>query len=388
VEEAVLDVVRIARPEHQVLQEWDRLVEAADAGEVVQLSAWAEVRAPAGYTPSYILVRDGRQLVGGAQLLIRKVRGIGSVTYLPYGPVIAPHVDRVLVRAALVDALSTVAARTQMLFVQPPHGAEDISSHLIRRGFRESGAGVAPAVTLRLDITQSEADLRAGLSRRTRSWTKQWPNRGVTVRVGDRVDVPLLARLLAMTAEHQGFTPLSCTYLAGMYDVLAPRGHAVLLIGEVEGRPAAAELFTACGGVVTGRVCGFDRSPDSMRLNVAAAVTWKAIQWARTHGYRVFDLGGLDPKSQPAKGAVGTEDFDGADRYKAKFGGRIVNFPAAVELISSPLVRAVYDYAQRSSSGQQLLAATRVALRGGRARRARYQPRQDASFSASRTRTM
>lgn len=156
----------------------------------------------------------------------------------------------------------------------PPCSSED---------FAGSNAGVAPAATIRVDLTPAEDELRARLTRRLRTWTRQWPQRGVTVRVADQRDIPILARLATETARFQGFTPFPADYLDTTYRRLCEGGHAVLLIGELHDQPVAAELVTSVGGVLKSRVSGLDRtSREAAKLNVASAMIWEAIRWGNT----------------------------------------------------------------------------------------------------------
>ncbi|WP_028925427.1 lipid II:glycine glycyltransferase FemX [Pseudonocardia acaciae] len=359
-------------PDQRRLAAWDRLVSGAVNSDVAQLSAWATIRRRAGYEPLYLLATSEDTLLGGAALLRRRLRGLGWIGYLPYGPVLAEDLGglRASVRQELADALTKVARSHVALFVQPPDGGDDMTLDLLHRGFRFSQAGIAPAATMRVDLTQSEAELRSRLSRRLRTWTRQWPQRGVKVRVGDERDVPLLARLAASTASYQGFTPFPEDYLEATYAGLAGEGHAVLLIGELDGTPVAAELLTGSGGVLKSRITGLDRSSEQAgKLNVASAMIWEAISWGKANGYRWYDFGGLRPESVGALRAAGPSDPDGLagpDQFKTKFGGEVHTYPPAVELIKSRTIRLGYDLARRGEGGRRLLSMVRETLRGGR----------------------
>ncbi|MGH3478920.1 MAG: hypothetical protein ACRDSG_14160 [Pseudonocardiaceae bacterium] len=59
------------------------------------------------------------------------------------------------------------------MFVQSPDQADDISDHLLRLGSRLSVAGIAPAASIRIDLTRDVEDLRDGLTsaRCTENWT-------------------------------------------------------------------------------------------------------------------------------------------------------------------------------------------------------------------------
>ncbi|MCD2195817.1 GNAT family N-acetyltransferase [Actinomycetospora endophytica] len=350
-------------------REWDALVAATPGSDVNQLSAWARVRATVGYSTRYVLARDGGRLVGGAQLLLRAGAGPAGLAYLPSGPVISPGAaDRGVVVAALAAALDRWSNPLRPLFVQPPDDGDDVSAALLARGFRRSEAGVAPAGTLRLDLAVSEEALRAGLGRRLRYWTGKWAERGVVVRRGDERDVGLLSELMAHTAAHQGYQALPRPYVDAFYRELAPDGHVVLFVGEVAGSPVAADLLTACGGVVKGRLGGFDRSGPAGKLSVPGAMRWAAIRWAREQGYRWFDFGGIDADMFADLQAGRTrneESWPGADRAKLSFGGAPYAYPPAVERIAPP-ARWAYDAARHSEAGRRLLSVATERLRGAR----------------------
>jgi lipid II:glycine glycyltransferase (peptidoglycan interpeptide bridge formation enzyme) len=366
---AELTVIVTATPETDLVAAWDELVTRTTNSDVAQLSAWSAVRRLAGYEPLYVLAVSGATVLGGALLLRRRIRPIGWIGYLPYGPLLAAGTAgvRASVRHELVTALERVARAHTALFVQPPDGGDQTALALLQRGFRFSSAEIAPSATIRVDLSASEHELLSRLSRRLRTWTRQWPRRGVTVRVGDERDIPILARLAASTAGYQRFTPFPVSYLETAYRELDAGGHVVLLIGELDGTPVAAELLTGSGGVLKSRITGFDRdSPQAAKLNVASAIIWEAIRWAKANGYRCYDFGGLRPEStRMLQAAAPTEHLPGPDQFKTKFGGEVWTYPPAVEMLPSPVVRLGYDVLRHGPWGKRLVDAARTALRGG-----------------------
>jgi len=372
--EGTVSVVASAKPDTGTLLAWDRLVAETPGSDVTQLGAWARIRAGPGFRPLYIFAYRGRDLVGGAQILQRRLPLFGALGYLPYGPVIASHVPRAPVRRLLGQALTVLTRRRLgVLFVQPPEGAEDVSSDLLSRGFRLSDAGIAPSASVRVDLGASEADLQSGLCHGLRRWVKKnkWVEHGVTVRWGDETDIGVLADLLTQTADHHGFEALTEDYLRTLYRELAPAGHAGLIVGEVDGAPVHCVLYTACGGALKTRLSGFDRTSQAARLKVPGATRWEGMRWARANGYRWFDLGGLTEASQRmmCDGNSNEEDLPGPDRFKLGFGGTPFTYPPAVELIGSRGLRGAYDLARRWSGGKRLISIARLSMRSGRLRR-------------------
>lgn len=360
-------VVVCGDPDPEVLAQWDAMVVGTPQADVTQVSVWARLRATVGYTPLYVLVWRGNSLVAGAQILCRRFPVLGTVGYLPYGPVIAPTAGgRGDVCRELGGALADIARRRlRMLFVQPPDGAGDVSAELLSRGFRPSCAEVAPSGSLRIDLAADEEVLRRGLTKRLRTWTRRWQARGVMVRRGNEQDLGLLIDLVGRSASYQGYEPLSGDYLRALYRTLALAGHVALFIGEVRGVPVAAELYTACGGMLRLRLRGLDRSAEAARLlSVPAAITWEAMRWAKAQGLRWFDFGGLRAPTLRAllDGDADSGEAPSVDRFKTSFGGTAYRYPVPVEVIDSPVLRVTYDLIRRWPAGRQLVvAATRMA---------------------------
>ncbi len=360
-------------PGPEVLRAWDLLVDRTPGTDVTQLSVWAGLRGRVGFTPLYLLAYYGPDLVGGAQILTRRVPVLGGVGYLPYGPLVAPDAPVADdVRRALVDALEVLSRRRlRVLFVQPPEGAQDTSGDLLQRGCRPSSAGIAPAGSIRIDLTEDLAEIRSRFGKRLKSWTNRWESRGVTVRAGDERDIPLLAELNASSAQHQGYTPLPLDYMTALYRELAATGHAVLFVGEANGVPVAVDLMTGCGDMVRGRLSGFDRSGEAARLSVPAAIRWEMIKWTKGQGYRWFDFGGLRPETLAA--LLDGQDHSAdtvptADQPKLTFGGTAFRYPTPVEMIKPVALRAGYDLAWRSAAGRRLFSEIQSLLRGSRRR--------------------
>jgi lipid II:glycine glycyltransferase (peptidoglycan interpeptide bridge formation enzyme) len=363
-----LSVRREDAPGKDTLAQWDKLVERGGSSDVTQLSSWATVRRCAGYNPVYIFAYRSGRVVGGALVLFRRAFGVITVGYLPYGPV----VDRDLTDAgaanlALVDAVRELADELTMLFVQPPEGAEDTSAALRDKGFRVSRAGIAPAGSYRLDLTTPLPEIRGAFSKRLKSWTNRWAAKGVKVRQGDESDLPLLLELMEYTGARQGFTPPPLSYVRTLYQTLAGTGNAALFIGEVNGAAVSADLVTVCGGMIRGRLGGFNSTGDAGKLSVPAAVRWEIIQWGQREGHRYLDFGGLPEQmlnDMIDRGIRSSDDWPSAQRGKLAFNGSPFRYPTPVEHIRPGAFRLVYDLLRNNPRGQQVLTWAKVRFRG------------------------
>jgi hypothetical protein len=382
-----VQVIASEEPGPEALHAWDLLVDRTPGTDVTQFSVWGGLRSRVGFTPLYLLAYQAGELVGGAQILTRRFPVLGSVGYLPYGPLVSPGAPAAEdIRHALVEALLLLTRRRmRILFIQPPEGAEDTSAELLRCGFRPSSAGIAPQGSIRIDLTADLAEIRSRFGKRLKSWTNRWESRGVTVRPGTEADVQLLAELMASSAQHQGYTPLPLDYITALYRELSATGHVVMFVGEVDGVPVAVDLMTGCGAMVRGRLSGFDRSGEAMRLSVPAAIRWEMIKWAKAQGYRWFDFGGLRPETLAALLDATERDADSlptADQPKVTFGGTAFRYPAAIEVIRPAALRIAYDLAWRSATGRRLFREAQSVLRGSRGRGPTASPATDSTVSS------
>ncbi|HEX4252010.1 MAG TPA: GNAT family N-acetyltransferase [Pseudonocardia sp.] len=369
-------------PDAATMAAWNELVLCTPGTDVTQLPAWATIRTMVGYRPCYLLAHRDERLVGGALVLRRRLLGALSIGYLPYGPVIAPDVpDRPSVVAALAGELAAFAGTQQLMFIQPPEHAEDVSDALLALGFRPSTAGIAPAGSYRVDLTQPLEQIRAGFSKRLKSWTNRWESKGVRVRHGDESDLPLLISLMTRTGARQGFSPPPLDYVRTLYRELVALDAAAIFIGEVHGVPVSADMVTVCAGMVRGRLGGFDSSGEAGKLSVPAAVRWEIIQWAKQRGHRYLDFGGL-PESMLAdmidRGIHCCDSWPSAQRGKLAFNGQPFRYPTPVERIHPRSARRLYDYVMSHRGGLAVVGTMKDLLRGNRGSRFRRPGRDTA----------
>jgi hypothetical protein len=369
------DEVRITvseQPDAATVRWWDRLVATTAHSDVAQSSAWAGVRRHAGFTPIFVLAHSAGRIVGGALVLQRRLPGLGGVGYVPYGPVVFVDGPRAATEASLCHALAHLGGRQlRALFVQPPRGNDAVGRRLLELGFRPSTAGIAPTASLELDLSAPPEILRKSLSSGTRSSIRRASSSGVRVRMAAEHDLPVVAELLAETAAHHRFPPLSLAYLHALHQQLDPGNHIKIFIAEHDGVPVATQVLSNCGGVTKLRLTGMRRA-DAARTGAPALLQWETITGARANGYHTFDFGGISPSAVDTIRAGRTDlasRLNGRDYFKASFGGRPFRYPPPVELFSSTAARVGYDLARRSEPGRQIIRRAQNLLRTGGAAR-------------------
>ena len=323
--------------------EWDGYIADAPGGNHAQTSLWAQVKALRGWKAVRIKVIQDEQIVAGAQLLLRSLRLVGTIGYVPKGPVISSS-DPELPRFVMEKLHELVRAyRLQYLLVQPPSNGDNLATHLPDRGFCQSLTRVMPAATVLIDLSHPLDKILAGMRKKTRYGVRRSQKDGVTVREGAQDDLPTFHRLLTATSQRQGFSPFPLGYFSDMWHILDPPGYLKLFISEYEGEPVSAQLILSFGDTATAKQFGWSGRHGVHRPN--EALDWATIKWAKSHGYRYYDLEGIDRDA--AKAALSGEAIPEAlqqtpTSYKLGFGGQVVSFPDAIEYVHNPLLRGAY----------------------------------------------
>jgi lipid II:glycine glycyltransferase (peptidoglycan interpeptide bridge formation enzyme) len=325
--------------------EWDAFLLAAPGGDIVQSSAWGRIKRTAGMDVVRTFVRQDGALVGGAQLLLRRVGPLGRIAYAPYGPVLAagaPDETVSFVVRTLRDLCDN--RRISALIVQPPEGAEHVTAALRSIGFGPTIANVAPSATLRLDLKHSNDELLARMSKHTKRDFRQSLRGPVSVRFATRADLGSFHELYSATAARQQFTPWSLSYVEAVWDELRPKGQIEILMADVEGTDVAGNMVSCFGDVITGRIVGFDPARLQGRIRPNEALKWEVIQWGREHGYRWLDVGGVrreDAETVEREGEIAGEKAV----LKMRLGGSALLYPEPLQLIRNPVLRAGYRVA-------------------------------------------
>jgi len=321
--------------------EWDAFLENTPGGNHLQSSYWGQVKAILGWrTVRVVATREGR-IRGGAQVLLRRLPLVGSVGYVPLGPVL--DTDDAVLRTLVLHGIRTVVRRGRVVYlvVQPSVGDEALAAELTARGFRPARDPVRPlpTATLVVDLSPDEDALLAAMRSGTRYNIRHAERKGVTVRQGGAPDLATFHRLLAMTGRRQGFPVPSQEYFRHMLDIMAPPGHARLFVAEFAGEPLSAALVIAFAGTVSYKRSAW--SGEHGRLHPNELLQWTAIRWAKREGYGSFDFEGLE--LPPAPGSAPTVGrFQSVSAFKAGFGGNVVRLPQAYERIDNPLLRRGY----------------------------------------------
>lgn len=325
-------------------QAWDAFLEQTEEGDLLQSSWWAQLKRKTGWQVRRLTIKKDGRIVAGAQILLRPLPAwLGSIGYVPRGPVLSvdePELARLVLGNMQAAARSQ---RLQLLFVQPPRPYKAIAAAMPSGDFRPTGIKIAPLSTLRIDLTQEPDDILAQMHSGTRANVRRGGREGIVVRQGTANDLEIFMQLHEASSQRQGFATASEEYFTHMWRVFASTGNGALLISEYKGEAISAIMVVGFGKIVWAKRFGWSGKQGKRRPN--EFLLWSAMQWAKSEGYHWFDQDGI--KREAAEALLNNQPLPKAvkqspSNFKLGFGGQPFLFPQVQVYVYNPALRFGY----------------------------------------------
>jgi len=285
-------------------EEWDDYV-LEHGGHPLQLWGWGDTKAMHGWRVERLLAYDlEKQPIGGAQLLIRHLPWpFKSLVYVPRGPVVEPDLI-----AEFLEALSSYA-RSQYGAVAVSIEPDWTELTLLPKSWKRAENTILIPQTLILDLTKTEDELLAPMSKKTRQYIrKSGSEEGLTIRqVKSREDLQECMEIYHLTAQRAGFALHDDQYY---YDVFDNLGEASPVFAAYHnGQPIAFVWLAISASTAFELYGGMNDAGQELRANYA--LKWYAISKTKEWGIERYDMNGLlsDGISNFKRGFADHEDL-------------------------------------------------------------------------------
>lgn len=268
---------------------WDGLVNER-GGHPLQLWGWGEVKAAHQWQVERLMVADGDTPVGGAQVLYRALPWpLKSLAYLSRGPVCAPE-DA----AEVLDAVGRHVRDTRRsvaLVAEPDWDAGSAGEQsLAAAGFRRTDSTILIPRTLILDLTRSEDELMAAMSRTTRANVRKNLKGNLEFRrVADERELGKILEIYRQTAARAGFGIHSDGYYRDIWRFLGEDSPIIAAFDD--GEPVAFVWIAKSAGTAFELYGGVSEAGQKARANYG--VKWAAFTEMKADGCTRYDLNGL-----------------------------------------------------------------------------------------------
>ncbi|MEE8154912.1 MAG: peptidoglycan bridge formation glycyltransferase FemA/FemB family protein [Phycisphaerales bacterium] len=297
--------------------EWDDFLCTQPKARHEQTSGYAQERMRAGFSCLRLKVRQGERIVGGAQVLVRSILGVGKLAYVFQGPIISHGREDVTSHLLeQLDSLSRSRGFTR-LRIHSFADAQFFAPFVADLGFKATPC--APRRSCVVDLDQAEEQIMAQMSYSGRRGIRGAQRRGVEVRVGAESDIDSFYDLLERTSIYKGFPIFSAWYFHYIWRLFAPANKLRLLLAfDTDGKPVAGVVVTTCDDRAFFGWGGMSRDARHRNLMGPYLLHWDAILWAKERGFKYYDLASVTQFKQKLASTV----VDHRALYD-KFGGRL-----------------------------------------------------------------
>ena len=330
--------------DHPTPQAWDDYVLAQPRAHVLQLSAWGALKAEFGWQPERVALLKAGHIVGGAQLLFRRLPlRLGTIAYVPFGPLLDDEADW----PSLWQALDGQCRRRRAAFLklEPGFYLGQAAPSWASWGLRPSPQTIQPPRSVFIDLASSQDAVLARMNQGTRRKIRQALKAPLAFVQASPAQVADFNALMAQTSRRNAFGVHEAAYYRRAYELLVPQ-HAVLLMAyHRESGAALAGVFVAQAGQTAYYLYG--ASSDQQReLMASYGVQWQGMLWAKARGARWYDMWGIpdeDEATLEAQFQARSDGLWGVYGFKRGWGGQVVRSVAAWDRVYNPLLYTAYQ---------------------------------------------
>ncbi|MBN2086995.1 peptidoglycan bridge formation glycyltransferase FemA/FemB family protein [Candidatus Peregrinibacteria bacterium] len=229
--------------------------------------------------------------------------------------------------ADIVKKIEELAVKEQSVFVRfSPYDEMNLKDARLK----DASSDYHPETSLIMDLTLDEEAILEAMKQKGRYNIKVAERHNVSVEPSDNIDA--FYEVLAKTANRDGFGVHPKSYYKTMMETLGE--NAQLLLATYEDRVIAGGIFVYLD---EWGIYYYGASEYNYR-NVMASylVQWTAMKEAKKRGCKYYDFLGIAPEGAKSHPWLGVTSF------KKKFGGEVVNYPKAKELVLRPFWFFVY----------------------------------------------
>ncbi len=257
------------------------------------------------------------------------------MAYVPKGPVLDYGDPNIL--AQMLAMLRAFAAECRVISLKiEPELVEpsDIATSLVEFGLRPASP-VQMRSSIWVDLSATEDEILARQKQKTRYNTRLAERKGVIVEAARADDLEEWYEMYELTAKRDGFVIYRLEYYRRVLDILGESGLARLLLARHDGDLLAGIIVFRFGRLA--QYMYGASSNEKRNLMAPYLLQWEGMRWAKHEGATIYDLWGIPDRLEE------TEDLWGVYRHKRGYGGEIVRYIGAFDIVQSPLRHAALE---------------------------------------------
>ncbi|MFH0853867.1 MAG: peptidoglycan bridge formation glycyltransferase FemA/FemB family protein [bacterium] len=312
--------------------QWEEFVGQQNPSQFLQSWAWGEFQQSLGRHIYRLGVFNNGQMIAAVLCSSYQLPMKQSYLYVPRGPIMSNHQDDQLwqiIHESLIKQANEQSALA--IRIEPP---SEVNSKVLLNFKYQKTESMQPQFTRVLDLTKSLEELKKDMHHKTRYNIGLAERKGVIVREDStEVGLKTFLELQKETAARDKIKPFPDSYFHKMFQALQPAGLLSTQIAEYQNQPLVTNLMIKYDDTAS---YSHGASANAHRNVMAPYLTqWSSIIQAKEQGYKYYDFRGIAPTDDP------NHAWAGITRFKAGFGGRVVEHPGTFDF---PIKKSWYQF--------------------------------------------
>jgi hypothetical protein len=273
---------------------------------------------------SHVILEQRGEIVAAAQTAVFSASPLrAGIAHLRWGPMLqsarsADHGSYAEVAGIMAHTLHAEYVRKRGLYlrVMAPGRADSGDAALLRSAFAEYSAepyGEAETSrTMLVDLRHSLESIRQRLEQKWRNQLNRAERNALTILEPAPSDAfVLFGSLYGQMVERKGFSPPNLHQFERIQQRLPEHQRMKILICFEEDAPVAGIVASAIGN--TGIYLLGATNEQGMKCKGAYLLQWRMMLWLKQQGVEFYDLGGINPETNPGvyhfKRGIGGDDI-------------------------------------------------------------------------------
>ena len=286
-------------------QEWEHILNKFDDATIY--STWSYSIIHWGENNlNHVVLMHKNYIVAAAQVNIISIPLMKKkIAYIPHGPMwrLSGKNDNLDVLRQMIRALRREYVMKQGFILRLFPNIIDDGTNKIRSIFDCEGfvwkSYISPYRTFIIDLNPSLEDLRKGLRKSWRKTLNRAQKNDLEIIEGtseDLIDIFLTIHK-QMLSRKKFVENANYNEFKKIQNELSPAQKLIIAVCKFQGKPIAALGWSAIGNTGLGILAASNKK--AIELNASYLLRWHQIEWLKEHGYRWFDLGGINPVRNP-----------------------------------------------------------------------------------------
>lgn len=330
-------------------EQWDNFVLSVNGSCFQQLSGWVDYKKIENWEFVRIIYLKENSIVGGYQLLIKKLNPFVRIGYINHGPVL--NINESEFVKVLLEDFEKITKQKKLLLtiINPNFTVSELSDESSKRYLKNTIFNVIQSEA-ELDISADEKVLMKKLLRMRKQNIKKGENYNFKVVEGNENDLERFFYLMKETCRRNNVkpNPPSIESLKIIWQYYHPRNLLRLYNFFIDEELVSSILAFEYQDTFIPWKFGWSGNKSSKKPN--DIFHWELIRIAKREGFTKYNLGGINQTTAEnflnREKKLTPKELKSSTFFKMGFGCYIKKLPDSVVYIHNPMIKLFYKFYQ------------------------------------------